>query len=323
MTKYAYEDLSSSQFERLIVCICHELFGIATQGFAAGPDGGRDAKFTGTANNFPSNSSPWSGTVIIQAKHVNSANRSCSENDFYGNKSSVIAEEIPRIQNLKNSNELEHYILFTNRRLSADAQNTITSAICEACQISRDSVHLAGVDDVEGYLKRYPDAAIYADINPIDSPLIVSSYDLADIVERFDNQFPEIQKSQLTPPIHRTHYAAKNQINNMSEQFADDIKRKYLPQTQLIDEFLANAENRDLLEKYKNVLSEFQLNIISKRKDYDSFDEVMTYLHRLLINRDPILKSKSRLTWLLLFYMYWNCDIGESENAQTNQTQSP
>ena len=73
-----------------------------------------------------------------------------------------------------------------------------------------------------------------------------------------------------------------------------------------------------MIKSWDLTISEFQLNIIAKRQNYQSFDEVMIYLHRLLINRDPVLRSKPRLTWLLLFYMYWNCDIGVSENAQTN-----
>lgn len=69
--KYAYEDLSDDQFERLIVILCQRLLGIAVQGFSKGPDGGRDAKFVGTAELFPSTTAPWKGTVIIQAKHTN------------------------------------------------------------------------------------------------------------------------------------------------------------------------------------------------------------------------------------------------------------
>ena len=46
--KYAYEDLSDDQFEILIVLLCQHLLGISVQGFAKGPDGGRDAKFVGT-----------------------------------------------------------------------------------------------------------------------------------------------------------------------------------------------------------------------------------------------------------------------------------
>jgi hypothetical protein len=47
--KFAYEDLSSGQFETLIVLLCQRLLGISVQGFATGPDGGRDARFHGTA----------------------------------------------------------------------------------------------------------------------------------------------------------------------------------------------------------------------------------------------------------------------------------
>ena len=318
MAKYAYEDLSPEQFERLVVCICKELIGEATQGFAPGRDGGRDAKFVGTTNGFPSNTKPWSGIVIIQAKHAQSASRSCSEKDFYGNKSSVIADEITRIQYLKNTNELNHYMLFTNRRLSGDAQSKITNAVAAECSIALESVYLAGVNDLEAYLKRFPEAAVYADVDPIDSPLIVSPDDLAELIERFDQQFKDIIDSAFKPPVFRTDYAAKNLLNNMTETFAEELKRKYLAQTQQIDEFLGTPENADILSKYHNVIDDFQFNIIAKRKDYQSFDDVMVYLHRLLISRDPILKSKPKLTWLLLFYMYWNCDIGVSEHAQTN-----
>ncbi len=45
--KFAYEDLSDDQFERLIVFLCQRLLGISVQGFAKGPDGGRDGKFVG------------------------------------------------------------------------------------------------------------------------------------------------------------------------------------------------------------------------------------------------------------------------------------
>lgn len=51
--KFAYEDLSDDQFEVLIVLLCQRLLGIAVQGFAKGPDGGRDAKFVGTAELHP------------------------------------------------------------------------------------------------------------------------------------------------------------------------------------------------------------------------------------------------------------------------------
>jgi hypothetical protein len=70
---------------------------------------------------------------------------------------------------------------------------------------------------------------------------------------------------------------------------------------------------------YESVVDEFQLKIIAKRKDYQTFDDVMEYLVDLLFNRDPILRQHAhkRLTRAVLFYMYWNCDIGEAGDAET------
>ena len=81
--KFAYEDLSEDQFEKLIVLLCQRLLGISVKGFAKGPDGGRDAKFVGTAELHPSKAAPWAGTVIVQAKHTNGYNRHFGEADFH------------------------------------------------------------------------------------------------------------------------------------------------------------------------------------------------------------------------------------------------
>lgn len=81
--KFAYEDINDDQFESLIVFLCKRLLGISVQGFAKGPDGGRHAKFVGTAELHPSKAAPWAGTTIIQAKHTNGYNRNFSESDFF------------------------------------------------------------------------------------------------------------------------------------------------------------------------------------------------------------------------------------------------
>ena len=121
--KFAYEDLSDDQFEVLIVLLCQRLLGIAVQGFAKGPDGGRDAKFVGTAELHPSKAAPWVGTVIVQAKHTNGYNRSFSELDFYSTSSSntVVGKEVPRIKKLRDAKQLDHYMLFANRRLTGNS----------------------------------------------------------------------------------------------------------------------------------------------------------------------------------------------------------
>ena len=65
------------------------------------------------------------------------------------------------------------------------------------------------------------------------------------------------------------------------------------------------------------MVEEFELAIIAKRKDHQTFDEVMEHLLALLFGRDPILRQRphKRLTSAVLFYMYWNCDIGREADA--------
>lgn len=317
--KYAYEDLSSEQFEKLIILICQKLLGISVQGFTAGADGGRDAKFVGTAELHPSKAAPWTGTVIIQAKHTNGYNKSFSEADFHSNtsKSTTIAKEIPRIINLRNRNNLDHYMIFANRRLTGNTESDIRTYISVKCNIPESSLYLCGLEQMEMFLKHFPDIPMLADLDPVDSPLILSPDDLAEIVEALARQRDVINDILDDPPTPRVPYEKKNELNNMSEQYAKEQRKRYLKDTAQIRTFLSAPENNELLQLYESVVDEFQLKIVAKRRDYQSFDDVMEYLIELLFNRDPVLRQikHKKLTRVMFFYMYWNCDIGETGDA--------
>lgn len=315
--KFAYEDLSDAQFEHLVVLICQRLLGMGVQGFATGVDGGRDAKFIGTAQLIPSTSAPWSGTVIIQAKHTNGYNRSCSETDFFSTTSdeTVVGKEVPRVRKLRDGKQLDHYMLFTNRRLTGNAESDIRTHIATEGGLTEQSVMLCGLESLELWLKSFPDIPATARLDPFDSPLVVSPDELAEVVEALARHLVGAATVMDMPPAPRTLYETKNAINKMSEAYAKSIRRLYLKDTAQVKTFLAAPENDDLLRMYESTVAEFQLKIIAKRKDYQSFDEVMNYLMDLLFARDPILRRNRKLTRVMLFYMYWNCDIGESEDA--------
>jgi hypothetical protein len=320
--KFAYEDLSDKQFEELVILICQKLLGIGVQGFSEGADGGRDAKFVGAAEIYPSKVAPWVGTIIVQAKHTNGYNRSFSETDFYSpdSNTTVLAEEIPRIKSLRKNKELNHYMLFANRRLSGNAECEIRNFIAKECGIPLASICLCGLEQLELWLKTFPDIPKIANIDPLDSPLIVSPDDLSQIVQALAQALVVSKSIKDDPPIPRITYAVKNRINNMSVDYANDLRNRYLSDTAQIKKFLADPNNSAILELYQAVTEEFQLKIIAKRKSYQSFDEVMNYLADLLFSRDAVLRQRShkRLTRAMLFYMYWNCDIGQETNAQTN-----
>lgn len=321
--KFAYEDLSDDQFEVLIVLLCQRLLGIAVQGFAKGPDGGRDAKFVGTAELHPSKAAPWVGTVIVQAKHTNGYNRSFSELDFYSTSSSntVVGKELPRIKKLRDAKQLDHYMLFANRRLTGNSETEIRDHIAAQCGVPASSIYLCGLEQLELWLKRFPEVALEANLDAVDSPLIVSPDDLAEVVQALARQKDGLTALLDDPPTVRVTYEEKNALNNMTAAYAKEQRRKYLKETAQIRTFLAAPENIELLRMYESVVDEFQLKILAKRKDYQTFDEVMEYLVDLLFSRDPVLRQHvhKRLTRAILFYMYWNCDIGEVDDAAANQ----
>jgi hypothetical protein len=320
--KYAYEDLSEHQFEQLVVLLCQRLLGVSVQGFAKGPDGGRDAKFVGTAELHPSTTGPWVGTTIVQAKHTNGSNRSFSEPDFFSGtiSNTVLGREIQRVKKLREAEQLDHYMLFANRRLAGNAETAIRDYIAAQCGIPVSSIYLCGLEQMELWLKRFPEVATEADLDPVDSPLIVSPDDLAVVVQALARNMAAATTVPDDPPTARVTYEQKNRLNSTSAAYAMAQRRKYLKETAQIRTFLAAPENLDLQCLYESIVDEFQLKIIAKRKDYQSFDEVMEYLVNLLFGRDPVLRQRAhkRLTRAVLFYMYWNCDIGESGDAATD-----
>ncbi len=315
--KYAYEDLSDDQFEQLVVLLCRHLLGMGVQGFAKGVDGGRDAKFIGVAELLPSKAAPWNGTVIVQAKHTNGHNRSFSEGDFFKPKSesTVIGKEVPRIKKLCKGKQLDHYMLFANRKLTGSAESDIRAHIAQSCGLPASSIMLCGLELLESWLKEFPDVPGKANLDPVDSPLIVSPDDLSEVVQALARHMDEAATTLDAPPTSRTSYETKNIINGMSAEYAKALRRRYLKETAQVKAFLAAPENENLLRMYESVVDEFQLKIISKRKNYQAFDEVMEYIFDLLVKRDSLLSANKRLTRVMLFYMYWNCDIGEGDDA--------
>lgn len=312
--KYAYEDLSPQQFEDLVIAICQDLLGAGVQGFATGPDGGRDAKFVGTAERHPSKAAPWHGTVIVQAKHTNGINKKFTDSDFYSEKakkagSTVLGEEIPRIRRLVKAKQLDHYMLCANRRLTGEGESDIRALLAKECGLPEQSIYLVGIEQIEQLLKLFPEASTRAGIDPRDSPLIVSPDELADVVEALVKQLPGVEIDST--PVDRVAYAEKNRRNKMSAEYSRTLRRRFLKDSRQIQAFLADPQNDGLLQRYLAAVDEFQLKIVAKRREYDSFDDVMNYLFDLLFKRDSTLRKHKTLTRAIVFYMYWNCDIGD------------
>lgn len=315
---FLFEDLDDSQFERLVVQCMRKLFGPGVQGFAAGADGGRDARFQGTAVAFPSPASPWIGLTVGQAKHTAAVNAHFGESDFSSDAgSSVLSQEIERLKKLKEDGELDHYILFSNRRLGGIAGPKLEARVAEEVGLDKADVHFAGVERLSELLSEHSDILRLARIDPIDGPLLPSSQDLAEVILAIAQELEPAKAERR--PVARVSYNEKNELNSMSDGFAADLSRRYLGFTKRIEDFLAAPENAAILERYEATVEDFQLKIVAKRKDYQSFDDVFNYLVDILVKRDPLLQGhgRARLVRAMLFYMYWHCDIGEDPDASS------
>lgn len=309
--------MNDEEFENLAVEICKEILGLGTQGFSTGKDGGRDGKFVGKANLYPSLSEPWTGTTIIQAKHTSGINKHFLSSDFFNeeSESSTLHEEIKKINSLIKAEELDNYMLFANRKLTGGAEPRIKKFISEKTGLDIQKIAVFGINDLDGYLNRYQHIVGMVNLVPLTKFPKILPDDLAEIIPVFANVFDKSNKHKVFTPVERTAFKEKNELNNMSDQFSSSIKRSYLSYVTQVENFLNDPQNFSLLDLYQNAIEEFQQTfIIPKQRELTYFDYVFNDLVELLISRDHILATHKRLTRILVFYMYYNCDIGNSKD---------
>ena len=302
--KYPLEQLTDTEFENLVALICSEILGTGTIIFSDGKDGGRDAEFKGTANNFPSKSNPWKGKVIIQAKLTHRINASCSESDF---QSILKTSVIPAIKKLKDNNEIDFYLLFTNRKLSGVQYPKIEDIFNTETKIEN---RIIGLEQIELWIKEYPNIAKTLNLNKLLLPLNFDENDLKEIV----NSFSKIdKKKQNLLKIPKRDIEKKNELNNLSKEYFNNVIKRNLIYLEQIREFLIDPINIEFLDKYENTIDDINEEIIVHRDEFDKFDIIFNYLYKFIVENNPELTSKRSLVRLFLHYMYYNCDIGINE----------
>lgn len=311
--KFQYGLLSPTQFETLVIHLCYRLLGIGTESFSDGVDGGRDSRFHGVADMYPSRALPWSGLTVIQAKHTLSFNKKFSDADFFGNASSDIYCEIPKIRRMIAEDGLKNYFLFSNRKLPAKANEQIKNYISTETGLQKPNIGLVGVEQLENFWKHFPDIPPTVGLNPFDMPLNIEPDELAEVIVALRSGLVGLKKVAIEKRIARTELDEKNEINNLSSQYSSAIKGK-IDEMHQVEEFLAMPENEELQGLYIDGAEELAAKIAIFRADGIRFDMVLEKTIELLLERDVELKANKALTRVLVYYMYYHCDIGE-DNA--------
>jgi len=307
MRDYHLHELSSQEFGELVIQICQKILGVGTLNFSEGPDGGRDGKFEGVSNCYPSKVTPWSGKFIIQAKKTNNSNLSCSDADF---KIKILDKEIPKIQRLQQSNEVDNYLLFTNRKLSAESHKQHTDYIKQ--QTGLENVDIFGVEKITTWLNGYPAVVQVCNLDRFRNPLRIHADDIKDIIIAFYNNRDAIAASADSKySFQYLDIERKNQLNNLSESYFKYIKENSESSFNAIAAFLKKPINKKYTEYYYNTVDELKSKITIRRSEFAQFEEIFMHLYDGILDRFPKLRKSRALINVFLHYMYCNCDIGE------------
>lgn len=304
--KYPLENLTDPEFEDLVALICERILGMGTVVFSVGKDGGKDARFTGKANSFPSESCPWNGKIIIQAKHSQRVNASCSDSDF----NSILKTQVfPSIQKLQDNNEVDYYLLFTNRKLSG-IQDTKLEKLSEH-KIEIES-RLLALERINLWLNEYPEIAKVLKLNRLLMPIDFDEKDIQNLIIEFakaDFQKSDIKKDQIL----KRDIDSKNHLNNLSKTYFDNAIKKNITYFDKIEAFLGSNMNSEYYSMYLNTIDDINEEILIHRDEYDKFEEVLNHLYKYIIETSYGLREKRSFVRMFLHYMYYNCDIGRNE----------
>lgn len=308
MRKYPLYYLNDSEFENLTTLICRKIFGEAVIPFAKGTDGGRDGRFHGKANCFPSVVEPWNGQIVIQAKHTSKENASCSDADF---QKILRKDVLPAINRLKQEEKVDYYMLFTNRKLTGKQDEKIENLINEETDIP--NIVIAD-EKIQQWLQSYPDVVKEAKLQNLLTPLQFDEQDLKDLIIEFHISIPntfEIEKNK--EDFTYISMEQKNELNQLSQVYFDNVIKKNYIHFESIDKFLKDPINISLKEIYEDTVDELNAKIVIYRNDYNAFENLLEELYDYVISNNTGLKGKKKLIRLFLHYMYCNCDIGKKD----------
>ncbi|MFW5872083.1 MAG: ABC-three component system protein [bacterium] len=311
--EFPYEKIYWQQFEDVVIKICRQILGIAAKKFSDGVDGGRDSTFEGRADHYPSNSKPWNGKFIIQAKHTSSPIASCSDSDFSGDgKNSIISIELVRLKKLMDKDPFDNYLLFSNRKLPANKHTEIKNRI--KAELGIENVAIIGNEEINSHVT-YKIAEEFGLLQYI-LPFRIYEKDIQDVIILFHEQNDNIMidDEQININLNYLDIKKKNELNNLNKQYFDWIKSHSLQHFSKIESFLKDPRNRQYATYYENTVSDLQGTILAKRSEFAKFDLILEYIFKLILESDfDKLKDHRRMIRVFLHFMYFNCDIGVKE----------
>jgi len=148
MPDYHLNGLDPRAFEQIVQAIAKKEIANGVTPFGDGPDGGREATFSGKMN-YPSATAPWDGYLVIQSKFkLHSAGNPKDDGDWLIEQ---LNKDLAKFLDAKRSlKRPEYYLATTNIRLSAVAGTGGRDRIDALLRAEEEKLGLKG-HDVWGY----------------------------------------------------------------------------------------------------------------------------------------------------------------------------
>lgn len=312
--RYPLYNLNDDDFEKLTALICKKVLGPGTIVFSKGTDGGRDGKFTGKANKFPSESAPWEGKFIIQAKHTTIPTASCSDSNFQ----TILKKELPKLKKLKKQNKIDFYIVFTNRKLSGLQDPKIEDLIDENVGVKNC---ILGEETIQLCLQEHTEIVKALGLNKLLMPLEFYEKDLQKVVIAFSKaNIPKEALKTIQSDLKRIPIEEKNELNALGKEYFDNVLKASYSDFDKITSYLNDPKNNEYKIMYDNTIRDLQAKIFLKINNFYAFEEIIEYICDYILDiNDTKLLNNRRLIRVFIHYMYFYCDIGkkETENAET------
>nr|WP_294564573.1 ABC-three component system protein [uncultured Rhodopila sp.] len=220
-----------------------------------------------------------------------------------------LRKEHVKIKRLSGEGICDHYLVFTNRRLTGGADEKLTAPLLKfgprtAWIIAVDRIHMA-IDkfrDVRETLPNLNDMLPFR-FDPEDLREVIVAlhgYTQGDGDSAFDSA-RDFEKIAI---------ADKNHINGVTPAYYKEIIGPDVAQFPRIEGFLKNPRNGEFADLYHDSANDLKAKILVHRGRFEAFDNVFLFLAEEIQRERDALRGKRRMVRTLLHYMYWNCDIG-------------
>jgi len=305
-----------ADFEELVRDIGFKLLGASLSPFKDGADGGRDARFEGTPNAWPSEAVPEQGQYVLQCKHTKKADACCSHDDF----KKLMRREAPKVKALAEAKELTHYMVFTNRTKPADEDVSFRGKFNKIAGVT--NAWLLGRENVGLFLRAYPEIWDQYE-EEVRNPGRFNRDDLIEIIRDFNRFMKNGNGQPRTETLRHLGLEEKNRINGISEAYFADMRRHTMPQFDHIQTFLENPRNGKDLDLYQDTADDLRANLRTMLANgaVSSLESGMDQIRDQFIAADPRFKGKRRWVRTFIDYMYSTCEIGQNADpAQASKT---